>query len=630
MRSRRGMGNHPYRFSTATGLYAATIVAAFLAITVPVTVYGQATGLPASPDGPGIAPTEPNPSEAEKAAAFNTLMTVMVADLGPALGMQDPSQEWTARKISLDNAGAWHFKLDQVFQGIRVVDGHLSIAMSSTPSVTPGDSIRLDEAVKLEEGGTSTSGRTVFHGDYLSDPKVDTNPVISKGEAMRIVRQMLGDMVGHHPQGKAAKGAPQKLRVDSEEADSADLEIDPGDGPGRRRLTYHVVMSDTSTDNPVQLHVWVGAQTDVAGQILRAYNNIQTINGTGDTFYQGIASYFQIAFAPQFGLYVLNDNSLRIGAFDSYSSCSATYQGSSSTPTFGNFTLGNRNSTNADTLYATVQTMSYYYYNHARNYVDNNNGPKVYQSVDGLGALLSARNHVCSNYNNAYWDGQKINLGDGDGVNFRSFATLDIIGHEWTHGVTQFEAGLIYSGESGALNESFSDILGAMAERYWKGTRLTNVGCPAGVPDCGPTWKIGEEAYTPFTSGDALRYMYRPTLDGYSKDDYNLRICTSCSSDNGGVHGNSGIQNNAFYLLANGGCHRANGCMPCNGCFGGPAGIDAAKTIFYLALRDYLIPNDGFYWARYGTQYEAGVLHGFASSQYNATRNAWDLVKAPK
>jgi Zn-dependent metalloprotease len=419
------------------------------------------------------------------------------------------------------------------------------------------------------------------------------------------------------------------MEVKASGTDRASLEIHPGNGAGQRKLTYHAVVSDTSSACPVQMHAWVGAQTDVAGRVLEAYNNIQTqavdVAGTGNTYYQGTAPYFRAAYWIPYNLYVLNDLGLRIGTYDAYNSGSV-YQASSWSPTFGNFALWDRNTTNADTMWSTVQTMSYFYWNHGRNYVDGNYGPKVYGAVDGAGALLSAVNHVGVGYNNAYWDGEKINLGDGDGFNFQSFAALDIIGHEWTHGVTQFDAGLIYSGESGALNESFSDIFGAMTERYWKGERY--IWCPAGVfTACSLTGQIGEEAYTPGVGGDALRYMYAPTLDGASRDHYALRY--TGPADNGGVHWNSGIQNHAFWLLAYGGCHRFAGCMGVAPSVNG-IGADAAKNIFYRALKDYMLPNDNFYWARYGTQYFAGALYGWTSPQYYATVRAWDLVGAPR
>jgi thermolysin len=301
---------------------------------------------------------------------------------------------------------------------------------------------------------------------------------------------------------------------------------------------------------------------------------------------------------------VLNDNCLRIGTFDMYNTTGSTYQASSGSNIFGNWALSNRNSTNADTHYATVQTYSFMYWILGRNFVDGAGGPRVYASVDGAGNLISARNHYGVKYNNAFWDGQKINLGDGDGTySFRSLTTLDIVAHEWTHGLTQYTAGLNYVNESGALNEAFSDIFGAMTERYWKG-------------ESGNTWKIGEGAKLP--AGTALRYMNDPSLGG-QPEDYPSRYMGT--GDNGGVHTNSGIANFAFYLLSKGGCG-SGGCVSGTG-----IGADAATKIFYRALRYYMIPTDGFYWARICTLWAARDLYGAYSYNWWRTYEAWNAVK---
>jgi Zn-dependent metalloprotease len=588
-----------------------------------MTGYGQVVLLPGSPIDSTQPPVEPNPSAAQTAAAVETMFTMMEGSLGPQLGMKNPRQEWTLNSIALDSQARWHVKLNQAFDGIPVLDGYLSVHLKD--GVAPGDPIALDDAVKSEAAGTSVpANRPVFHGAYLNDPEVDTNPVISTKEAMKIARKLLREQLNcdhkgkgdhkdkcdnHKDQHKADKG-PKDQKADDAGLDHAFLEIHPGDGPGGRKLTFHTIVTDTSTNNPIQLHVWVGAQADNAGQVLQSYNNIQTAACTGNTLYQGRVS---LNCAPAYGGYVLDDNSMRIGGFDMYQTTTSARHAFSGNTVFGNFSTGDRNTTNADTVWATIQTMGYFYYNHGRNYVDGNYGPKVYQSVDGLGPLLSARNHYGVRLNNAFWDSQWINIGDGDGSYSGPWATLDMVGHEWTHGVTQFVAGLVYQNESGALNESFSDIFGAMVERYWKGESSA----------FGTTWQIMEQAYTPYISGDALRYMYRPTLDGMSKDYYPSRL-TNPNFDNGGVHFNSGIQNNAFWLLSTGQCHRFNGCM------GFGIGADAAKRIFYIALRDYILSNDGFYSARYKTQYVAGILYGFSSNQFVATVRAWDLVGVPK
>ena len=134
-----------------------------------------------------------------------------------------------------------------------------------------------------------------------------------------------------------------------------------------------------------------------------------------------------------------------------------------------------------------------------------------------------------------------MTYGDGDGTTFTPLTTLDICGHEMTHGVTERTANLTYAKESGALNESWSDILGAMVELYARRRNATS-----------DTWKIGEQAYTPNTAGDALRHMDDPHAVG-DPDHYSERLypgtCTpSNANDQCGVHTNSSIANKAFYL----------------------------------------------------------------------------------
>jgi len=637
MNTRERTGKRGFRFTKRTHSLATVIAAAVLTVGVPMTAYGQVASLPASPLDTTQPPVEPNPSSAQKAAATEAMFKMMEGSLGPQLGMKNPRQEWTLHTISLDSRDRWHLKLNQTYRGIPVLNGHLSVHLKD--GVDPGDPIALEDAVKSEDSGAPLAANTpVFHGQYLNDPEVVTDPVISANKALAIARKMLREQLKGNRTDKddraKGQGGADKLKknqtLDSAESDDAFLEIHPGNGPGKRKLTFHVIVTDTSTSDPIQLNVWVGAQADNAGQILQSYNNIQTVNAydcVGGTLYQGqvpitcarvLNGYVDPIFGGRYDASYLNDNIRGIGTFDMRNGTTSVYQVISGTGYFG-FPGYEPNSytTDADAMYTTVQTMSYYYYNHARRYVDDNYGPKVYKSVDGSRYLLSARNHYGVRYNGAFWDGNKINLGDGDyccyvGYTFRSFATLDIVGHEWTHGVTQYVAGLKYINESGALNESFSDIFGAMVERYWKGESAP----------FGTTWQVGEQAYTPYTDGDALRYMYRPTLDGSSRDNYPSRFIGT--GDNGGVHTNSGIQNNAFWLLSTGQCHRINGCMASG------IGADAAKTIYYLALRDYIVPTDGLKQARYATQYVAGVLFGFSSSQYFATVQSWDLVGVPK
>jgi len=183
-------------------------------------------------------------------------------------------------------------------------------------------------------------------------------------------------------------------------------------------------------------------------------------------------------------------------------------------------------------------------HNYAGNVYDFYKNVFGRDSYDNAGATLKASAHFSTSYNNAYWNGSQMVYGDGDGTQFIALSRdLDVDAHELTHAVTERTAGLVYSNESGALNEATSDILGNSCEAYSEN---------AGTPNAN-TWKVGEDIYTPNTAGDALRYMNNPTQDGYSKDYYPERI--TGTSDNGGVHGNSGIANLAYYLMVMGGSH---------------------------------------------------------------------------
>ncbi|MFT4224901.1 protealysin inhibitor emfourin [Micropruina sp.] len=167
-------------------------------------------------------------------------------------------------------------------------------------------------------------------------------------------------------------------------------------------------------------------------------------------------------------------------------------------------------------------------------------------SIDGAGMLLPGTVHYGRSYDNAFWDGERMVFGDGDGQIFGRFtASLEVIGHELTHGVTERTAGLIYSGQPGALNEHISDVFGSLVKQR-------HLGQDAAAAD----WLIGADLLLPGVDGVALRSMIAP---GTAYDDPRLgkdpqpdhmdRFVTT-TDDNGGVHINSGIPNRAFALAA--------------------------------------------------------------------------------
>jgi Zn-dependent metalloprotease len=167
-------------------------------------------------------------------------------------------------------------------------------------------------------------------------------------------------------------------------------------------------------------------------------------------------------------------------------------------------------------------------------------------SIDGAGMPLEATVHFGRAYDNAFWDGERMVFGDGDGEIFRGFTdSLSVIGHELAHGVTEHTARLRYQGQSGALNEHVSDAFGALVEQYALGQDATAA-----------TWLIGEGIFTDAVQGRALRSMIEPgtayddDVLGRDPQPAHMRDYIETTDDNGGVHLNSGIPNRAFALAA--------------------------------------------------------------------------------
>ncbi|MDC2866474.1 M4 family metallopeptidase [Bacillus sp. BP-3] len=222
-------------------------------------------------------------------------------------------------------------------------------------------------------------------------------------------------------------------------------------------------------------------------------------------------------------------------------------------------------------------------------------------SYNDAGAQLKSTVHYGKNYNNAFWNGSQMVYGDGDGYTFIPFSGgIDVVGHELTHAVTEYSSNLIYQNESGALNEAFSDIFGTLIEYY---------------DNRNPDWEVGEDIYTPGTAGDALRSMSDPTK--YDDPDHYSKRYTG-SSDNGGVHTNSGIINKAAYLLANGGTHYG---VTVNG-----IGKDKVGAIYYRANTVYLTESATFSQARAGLVQAAADLYGANSAEVTAVKQSYDAV----
>lgn len=231
--------------------------------------------------------------------------------------------------------------------------------------------------------------------------------------------------------------------------------------------------------------------------------------------------------------------------------------------------------------------------------------------VFGDGVGITSQVHRNVNWPNASWSSTQKVVRYGDGSNgLRPLVSLDVVGHEMSHGLTQASVpgNLTYSGESGGLNEGTSDILGAMAEFYANNAVDT------------PDYLIGEE-FDIWGTGDPLRYMYQPSLDGISKD------CWYNGIGNLDPHFSSGVTNHFFFLAAEGSGATPHGTSPtCNGSSVVGIGRDRATQIWYHALTNYFTSGETFAQARADTLAATAELYGKCGSTYRTVAMAWAAV----
>ena len=245
-------------------------------------------------------------------------------------------------------------------------------------------------------------------------------------------------------------------------------------------------------------------------------------------------------------------------------------------------------------------TYHYYYLVHGRHGIDNNNLP------------IKAIVHYAGGTDNAFWNGSTLMMYflDPGRYGYQTAAALDVIAHEFTHGVTQFTSDLVYANESGALNEAFSDIMGTAVEFQWQ-----QPGSGFSLAD----YYMGEDIFTNY--GYALRNLVNPNGGGnpcHLSQKKNLP--NTAAGDWGGVHVNATIYGHAFYLLANGGTN------PISTIAVSGIGLDKATKIYYLAFTGYLTPGSKFVDAANAVMKAAGELYGATSNEMQQTVKSMQAI----
>lgn len=227
-------------------------------------------------------------------------------------------------------------------------------------------------------------------------------------------------------------------------------------------------------------------------------------------------------------------------------------------------------------------------------------------SIDDQGLPLAGSVHYGQDYQNAFWNGREMVFGDGDGQVFHPFTrALDVVAHELTHGVTEVTAGLVYQGQAGALNESVSDVFGAMTAQYAAGQTADQA-----------DWLIGAALLTDQINGKALRSMAEPgsayddAMLGQDPQPATMAGYVETRQDNGGVHINSGIPNHAFYRAAT--------------AIGGYS-WEAAGAIWYATLNDARLSAEADF-ATFAGVTVANASEQFGGDVLEAVRRAWQDV----
>jgi Zn-dependent metalloprotease len=470
---------------------------------------------------------------------------------GHAIGLS-AGDDVAVRDIIVDADGAEHVRFDRSYRGLRVVGGDL-VSHGDARGAFRGFSATLQSSLAT----------------------LRLQPALTPERAAAVARNAIEGSV---------EGV--ELVINAHERAPA--------------LAYDVFLTGLLPDGtPTEAHVLVDAHT---GIVQDRWDDVQTATGTGHTLYSGTVS---LETNPKSGSFEMRDLTRGNGFVTTdlkgrTSGTGTVYTDSDNV--WGNGSKSDPATAGADAHFGQAMTLDYFRNVHGRN------------GIDGAGNAGYSRTHYSRNYNNAFWSNSCfcMTYGDGDGSLLTPLVSLDVAGHEMSHGVTSRTANLVYSGESGGLNEGTSDIFGSMVEFY-----ANNSVRPA-------DYLIGEDIYTPATGGDAFRYMHNPALNGKAAS------CWYSGVGSLNVHDSSGVANHFFYLLAEGSDGDAAAGLPasptCNGSTVAGIGRAAAEQIWYRALTVYMTSSTNYAAARTATLNAASDLFGAASAERAAVAAAWSAV----
>ncbi|MFF5927344.1 M4 family metallopeptidase [Streptomyces hydrogenans] len=545
------MRSTPSRRATATG----ALVAAAAMLAVGVQAGSASADIAAAPAAPAAGKVNPGKLPADLTPAERGAL-IKAADASKAetakelgLGAQE---KLVVRDVVQDRDGTTHTRYERTYAGLPVLGGDLVVAETKAGATT----------------GVSRSSRAELKNVDLT---ADVAPAAAE-------KQALGLAAADGSKKAAADRAPRKVVWMAK---------------GAPVLAYETVVGGLQHDGtPNELHVVTDAKT---GEKLYEWQAVET--GVGNTMYSGQVT---LGTAPSYTLTDTGRGNHKTYNLNGGTSGTGTLF-SNTTDTWGNGLPSNKETAGADAHYGAALTWDYYKNVHGRSGIRG----------DGVGAY--SRVHYGNAYVNAFWQDSCFCMTYGDGTsNSKPLTSIDVAAHEMTHGVTSNTAGLVYSGESGGLNEATSDIFAAAVEFYANNAN-----------DKGD-YLVGEKIDIR-GNGTPLRYMDKPSKDGSSKDAWYSGIG---SID---VHYSSGPANHFFYLLSEGsGVKTVNGVtydsptsdgLPVTG-----IGIDKARLIWFKALTTKWGSSTNYAGARTGTVAVAEELYGAGSPEALAVQHAWAAV----
>ncbi|MFD7717561.1 M4 family metallopeptidase [Streptomyces sp. NPDC059814] len=548
------VGRDPLRNRTATG--ALVLTAALLAVALPVSgVSAEPHPDPAKPvtitakPRPGAQPVQLTP--AQRGSLLKSAKQAG-ASLGDALKL-GAKEELLPKDVLKDADGTVHTRYERTYAGLPVLGGDLIVHQRS-------------------------GSRTVTKATDAAIAVPTTKATLPAATAAK----------------SALKAADGEGTLDTEQDGAPRLVVWAADG--KPALAWETVVTGVQDDGTAsELHVVTDA---VSGKTLREFEGVRTGTGTGQ--FSGEVNISSTRGTD--GLFELNDTQRNHRTYDLGHRTSGTGTlFTDADDVWGDGTPADVQTAAVDAAYGAGKTWDFYHDRFGRNGIAN----------DGRAAY--SRVHYGNNYVNAFWQDSCFCMTYGDGTgNAAPLTALDVAAHEMSHGVTASTADLIYSGESGGLNEATSDILAAAVEFY------------ADNPDDNPDYEVGE-LIDINGDGTPLRYMDEPSKDGRSQDFW------SPTTKNLDVHYSSGPANHFFYLLAEGsGAKTVNGVAYDSPTADGSAvpgiGLHNATNVWYRALTTYMTSSTDYAGARVATLQAAADLFGRSSEAYEAVGNTWAAV----